>query len=1133
MSSLKQFFNVLIAVLLITTILPAANWTHTTIGTAPTSTRPVICSDPLGNLHIAWSSGDYVGVFIQYANNLSGTWSFQKQVAGSSGNQAYSPSITADKEGNPYIVFRYYGYNYEPRYVTNRNVTGNYWKQDHSWTGGHYHEASIEVDSDYQAHVFAQEDTYGSNVYYQQLDVNNNVVIPNITQFFSTAIDNDDVLHFVGYNGDGIYYCYKDGSSWSVPDTIDQIETSAYQPAITCDSDNVLHVVFATVTDLYYLNNSSGDWGVPEAIGDGGNFPNIVVDENGKVHIVFSIDGGLFYTNNVGGTWISPELVAITGTNDAAHVESKIALDPKSNTVNIVYATNTNYVTLAQTSDFNLRSIKSTDTTSTLISLATDPPTIDTVSTSTTGSMDMLNFTIDDNGGDGLSTKMKELIIQRGPGMSAEICFNDVFSKVTITGTDGTNLDGSIYASRIIFGSLDYTWKEIPENTSYEYTISATFKEPLENMDGKSVQMKINGLYDIVTDSSGSCFSYTSENVVSDTILFQVVPDHYEFVNLGDDYYGENLVEGWWMQLKIVDAAGIIAASVNGIDVTLSAVQLDGVTPTTTILQSTDGLTKTFTNGIAQFTNITYPDTGQFRILATSDALTAASDTITILPHYKTLLIAEPDENISDVLDRLNIDYDFYKSSNYAFPSQTNLLSYQTIILDAPYSAAFYFDSTSIKTFLESGTAENPTAILAAGDNGLGYFSDTYFADTYFGGRIQNWYQGSISTILGVNNDPISDGLTLNVSTSYPSVITPNEKFTPDPTILTLPQTEYVMGTKVDAEHYRTVFLSLNFSAISNNTQKDTLVSRIIHWFQSSSSSPVYGPDLSELPDIEMTEDIPYKMALSNWFEYVDDADTPDESLSWELSNGLHCDASIENDTLLIMPEANFYGKDTLSVIVSDGQLADTGNVIINIAPVNDPPQNFALLSPGDDTVILDTVLIHFAWEIANDIESRSVNYLLHFENSGFDTTIDNSNSTEISLEASLFPAGTDISWTVLANDYEDTTTAENAPFTFQVQTVMDISEFAGMPKKFCLYPNYPNPFNPETTIKYGLPEESFVTLSIYDINGHLIRTLIRKTQSAGYHSVQWNASRFGSGIYFYQIIADEFHQVSKCILVK
>jgi len=189
-------------------------------------------------------------------------------------------------------------------------------------------------------------------VYHQKLDTNN-IVLRNITQFYSTAIDLDDILHFVGYNdGSGIYYTYYDGSSWSIPDTIDQVEVFVCQPSIICDLNNVLHVAFSSNNGIYYLNNSGGEWSVPELATEGSIFPNIVADENGGAHIAYTYDtGGLFYTNNVNGNWIS-ELIAITGSNDAAHVESKIALDPKSNTVNIVYVAENNNVMLAQTSDY-------------------------------------------------------------------------------------------------------------------------------------------------------------------------------------------------------------------------------------------------------------------------------------------------------------------------------------------------------------------------------------------------------------------------------------------------------------------------------------------------------------------------------------------------------------------------------------------------------------------------------------------------------------------------------------------------------------------------------------------------------------------------------------------------------------
>jgi hypothetical protein len=83
------------------------------------------------------------------------------------------------------------------------------------------------------------------------------------------------------------------------------------------------------------------------------------------------------------------------------------------------------------------------------------------------------------------------------------------------------------------------------------------------------------------------------------------------------------------------------------------------------------------------------------------------------------------------------------------------------------------------------------------------------------------------------------------------------------------------------------------------------------------------------------------------------------------------------------------------------------------------------------------------------------------------------------------------------------------------------------------LFQNYPNPFNPATTISFQIPETSFVTLSIYDLNGRLIETLINESKNAGYYTIKWNADHIVSGIYIYRIDAGNFSSVKKCLIIK
>ena len=90
----------------------------------------------------------------------------------------------------------------------------------------------------------------------------------------------------------------------------------------------------------------------------------------------------------------------------------------------------------------------------------------------------------------------------------------------------------------------------------------------------------------------------------------------------------------------------------------------------------------------------------------------------------------------------------------------------------------------------------------------------------------------------------------------------------------------------------------------------------------------------------------------------------------------------------------------------------------------------------------------------------------------------------------------------------------------------------AAAPTKFEME-NYPNPFNPTTVITYQLPVNSHVTLKIYDVLGRKVETLVDEYQSAGSHSVQFNAQNLASGIYFYRLTAPGFTQIKKMLLQK
>ena len=102
----------------------------------------------------------------------------------------------------------------------------------------------------------------------------------------------------------------------------------------------------------------------------------------------------------------------------------------------------------------------------------------------------------------------------------------------------------------------------------------------------------------------------------------------------------------------------------------------------------------------------------------------------------------------------------------------------------------------------------------------------------------------------------------------------------------------------------------------------------------------------------------------------------------------------------------------------------------------------------------------------------------------------------------------------------------------------LELSSAITSPETFRLHQNYPNPFNPVTTLQYDLPENANVNITIYDMMGRQVKTLVNGSQTAGYRSIQWNANNdrnepVSAGLYLYSIAAGNFRQTKKMILLK
>ena len=119
----------------------------------------------------------------------------------------------------------------------------------------------------------------------------------------------------------------------------------------------------------------------------------------------------------------------------------------------------------------------------------------------------------------------------------------------------------------------------------------------------------------------------------------------------------------------------------------------------------------------------------------------------------------------------------------------------------------------------------------------------------------------------------------------------------------------------------------------------------------------------------------------------------------------------------------------------------------------------------------------------------------------------------------------------------QDTVSAYTMFATVTTLTVIDDGK-TDQPKEYVLHQNYPNPFNPETVIRFGLPRESTVALRVYASNGELIRELVNNQLGSGYYEIKFDASKYASGIYFYELDVRNgnevlFRELRKMLYVK
>ena len=296
--------------------------------------------------------------------------------------------------------------------------------------------------------------------------------------------------------------------------------------------------------------------------------------------------------------------------------------------------------------------------------------------------------------------------------------------------------------------------------------------------------------------------------------------------------------------------------------------------------------------------------------------------------------------------------------------------------------------------------------------------------------------------------------------------------------------------------------------------------------------APVIVPIMAQ----ETKEDVTAKIKFQ-----VKDIDTDISKLkTWASSSNemlvqkdaIHISAKGHKRVLSISPTNDLSGHTNITLYCSDGDSTSKYTFNLNVTPVNDPPDVFALFT-ADTYVNIDTMAITFSWEKAIDKEHDPVSYILHIKGDNYDTTVTHiKNNQYIFTNKNALKPNALYDWSVSATDGHDTTVCMLAK-DFIAPKV------PGAPNAFKMSPNYPNPFNPTTTIHYQVPITSNVILSIYDMLGRKVTELVHKHQQPGRYDVEWNAAGQASGVYIYQIVAvgdngnKKYVDTRKMILVK
>ncbi len=269
-------------------------------------------------------------------------------------------------------------------------------------------------------------------------------------------------------------------------------------------------------------------------------------------------------------------------------------------------------------------------------------------------------------------------------------------------------------------------------------------------------------------------------------------------------------------------------------------------------------------------------------------------------------------------------------------------------------------------------------------------------------------------------------------------------------------------------------------------------------------------PQVSAIPSQTVEEGKPFSTITLD--DFVFDPDHADSEIVWTVSGNNELKVTIEGRKAAIAaPDSEWAGSEEITFTATDPENAqDSKSATFTVTAVNDPPRFIAEV-PGQTIVkgqsFQPVDLSQYVTDVDNSTDELSItasgNSKIQVWIAGLTATLTISDTSWVGSET--------ITFTV----YDLDNASDSAEAEFKVTTITSVDgNSTTVPEHFALNANYPNPFNPQTTIPFELQQAGSVTLDIYSVDGRHITTLLDQHMQAGRHKITWDAVGLASGTY-------------------